>query len=74
MKDTTRLCKPGRNINGWFVGVEDDVVFYLHSDGIVRESTCFRGKWTGYFATEADALAAIEAWKANNDTPDANAG
>jgi hypothetical protein len=36
---------------------------YLHTDGVVRFSTMSNGNWTGFFLTEAEAKAAIDAYQ-----------
>jgi len=46
---------------GWYLGLDNNSGFgYLHSDGIIRESTQNREtlEYTGYFATEEEALQA----------------
>jgi hypothetical protein len=42
----------------WYVPVEA-VGFYLHTDGEVRQGVRHNGQITGYFASEADADAAV---------------
>lgn len=42
----------------------DGIPRYLHADGIVRGSTFNGGEPSGYFATQSEAQAAIDAYKA----------
>ena len=42
----------------------DGIPRYLHRDGIVRGSTFNGGEPSGYFATQSEAQAAIDAYKA----------
>lgn len=42
----------------------DGIPRYLHADGIVRGSTFDGGEPSGYFATQSEAQAAIDAYKA----------
>jgi hypothetical protein len=67
MSEKIELDKPTKNNHGWFVGVENDVYHYLHRDGVIRESIVYFGENMGYFATEAQALAAIEAYQAKQE-------
>lgn len=53
--------------HGWYVSVISDgkecfCDRYLHSDGEIRKSTYFNGKYTGYFPTKQDAKLAIKAF------------
>ena len=42
--------------------------YYLHRDGVVRQSTFHHGERLGYYATEAEALAVIAKFeKANQE-------
>lgn len=41
--------------------------YYLHRDGVVRYSTDYNGEMTGYFDTESEASAAIEAYEAKQE-------
>lgn len=40
---------------------------YLHTDGVVRFSTMSNGNWTGFFSTEAEAKAAIDAYQVKQE-------
>jgi hypothetical protein len=57
-RDTTRFS------GKWYVVVGNTGMYYLHKDGIVRNSTNDEaGTFPGYFDTEAEANAAIEAYQ-----------
>jgi hypothetical protein len=50
----------------WYVGLirgKPLKPLYLHSDLVMRSTTSHNGEWTGYFDTEAEANAAIEAYQ-----------
>ena len=65
MSEKIKLNEPRQNNHGWYVGVANESRLYLHRDCMVRKSTKNEsGRWTGYFATEEKALAAINKYKA----------
>jgi hypothetical protein len=41
--------------------------YYLHRDGVVRQSTFHNGERLGYYATEAEALAVIARYEASQE-------
>jgi hypothetical protein len=41
--------------------------YYLHRDGVVRRNIFHNGKRLGYYATEAEALAAIAKFEAKQE-------
>jgi hypothetical protein len=41
--------------------------YYLHRDGVVRDSTYHHGERLGYYETEAEALAAITKFQAKQE-------
>lgn len=41
---------------------------YLHTDFVARESAIHEDKWSGYFSSESDALAAIELYNKQVNT------
>jgi hypothetical protein len=42
--------------------------YYLHSDGVVRQSIMHNGDRLGYYATQEDALAAIAKFQSANQS------
>jgi hypothetical protein len=64
MSERIELDAPDRNPHGWYVGVANETSRYLHRNGEVRKTTESEAGWTGYFATEAEAVAAIEKYAA----------
>jgi hypothetical protein len=70
MSETTRLDHPRQNTYGWFgwyVRAAASFSNYLHADGVIRESIRHGGNDSGYFATEAEALAAIAKFQASQE-------
>ena len=61
MSEKIKLDKPVQNGLGWYVGVKDDYYHYLNDDGVIREGV------SCYFATEAEALAAIARFEAKQE-------
>ena len=61
------VTNPQRQYAGqWYVPIDhtwDGIPRYLHVDGIVRGSTFNGGEPSGYFATEAAAQEAIDAFR-----------
>jgi hypothetical protein len=60
-----KQCRDTNRFSGkWYVVVGNTGMYYLHKDGIVRNSTNDgTGSYGGYFDTEAEANAAIEAFQ-----------
>jgi len=68
MSEKVELDQPEKNPHGWYVGVANETSRYLHRNGEVRKTTESEAGWTGYFATEAEALAVIAKFqKANKE-------
>ena len=53
---------------GWYLALIDDPHNYLHSDGIVRDSTSnlATGESSGYFSTKREAELVKELWEIRN--------
>jgi len=66
MSEKVELDQPEKNTYGWYVGVKDDYYYYLHADGVIRDGATHSGNYSGYFATEAEALAVIAKFEAAN--------
>jgi hypothetical protein len=64
MSEKIELDKPVQNAYGWYVGVKDDYYHYLHADGVIRDGATHSGNDSGYFTTEAEALAVIARYEA----------
>lgn len=67
----------------WWCGWNDDRKTYLHRDGVWRRSTAIqvgvdeetgraKEEYRGYFATESDARAALDAALASGNVPPSN--
>lgn len=58
------LEKPKKNKIGFYVGIEENNMFYLRKDGTVMGSTGYndksQNKNSGYFKTKKKALEAID--------------
>jgi len=63
----TKQLNARQSVNhGKWCASAGDGLNYLHTDGVVRFSTMSNGNWTGFFSTEADALAAIAKFEKAN--------
>ena len=62
------VTNPQRQYAGqWYVPIDhtwDGIPRYLHADGVIRGSTFNGGEPSGYFASEAEAQAVIDAYQA----------
>ena len=53
------LLEPKENKGwGWYIATRKNDFTYLHSDGLLHDSTHYKGKATGYFKTFEEALKA----------------
>ena len=52
--------RPKFEVNlGYYIGIRNKVGYYLHTDGVIRDSCVHNGKLTGWFKTKEEAYQAI---------------
>ena len=44
---------------GYYIGIRNKIGYYLHTDGVIRDSCVHNGKLTGWFKTKKEAYRAI---------------